>query len=595
MANDYVIPNDELQETALYDIIQYLPLNKVNINENDSINKVIEEIEMNNSLDKSAEKAISENLPTIKKILEDRPELGEARISNMSWQDNNDDGKADYPVEGIQVCTFERAGKGYISFRGTPEASWIDNAEAYGKDSGIAKFSYLNLKIEDYNAPLANPSNVTPADDYEDDLKILKNNTILANPSNATENITYFELPRVYEEVIYKYTSPMQELAISYVQGLKKPTNGEMSIFDRCDEVVAIGHSKGGNEAMLVTMFFPDVIDRCISADGQGFSPELIKNIKKVVGEEKWEEITHKIYRLNARDDYVHPFGEVVSAEGNTMYFAPDIPYSDILGILYNHYPTVITDSKTGDLRPPSEMGVVAKFVERFYEKTKKLSKKDREKTFLTAMALAQAFLGKSMPISINLMEDIKYLDKISKGFGKGMQHVIGIALEIFLEDVGNNFIKYIREDFGGDLRNFIKSYVVSIHETTNRVAESESEQLANNLGGLYKDRYEKYGSSFLDMGITAINYDKMLQLITVIGHADDKAQFIISSMDNIIDDLERLRFWRVNTADIKELRNEIEADKRKRLQLKEKLINYYNSCKGMESKFVSEIRTKGE
>jgi len=62
MANDYVIPNDELQETALYDIIQYLPLNKVNINENDSINKVIEEIEMNNSLDKSADKAISENL-----------------------------------------------------------------------------------------------------------------------------------------------------------------------------------------------------------------------------------------------------------------------------------------------------------------------------------------------------------------------------------------------------------------------------------------------------------------------------------------------------------------------------------------------------
>ena len=149
----------------------------------------------------------------------------------MSWQDNNDDGKADYPVEGIQVCTFEGAGKGYISFRGTPEASWIDNAEAYGKDSGIAKFSYLNLKIEDYNAPLA-------------------------NPSNATENITYFELPRVYEEVIYKYTSPMQELAISYVQGLKKPTNGEMSIFDRCDEVVAIGHSKGGNE--LATLIIDD-------------------------------------------------------------------------------------------------------------------------------------------------------------------------------------------------------------------------------------------------------------------------------------------------------------------------------------------------
>ena len=256
MANDYVIPSDELQETILYDIIQYLPLDDISINKNDSVSKIIKKAEEAGNLDESAKKAISENLPTIKKILEDRPELGEARISNMSWQDNNNDGKADYPVEGIQVCTFERAGKGYISFRGTPEASWIDNAEAYGKDSSIAKFSYLNLKIEDYNAPLANPSNATPADDYEDDLKILKNNTTLANPSNETENITYFELPRVYEEVIYKYTSPMQELAISYVQGLKKPTNGEMSIFDRCDEVVAIGHSKGGNE--LATLIIDD-------------------------------------------------------------------------------------------------------------------------------------------------------------------------------------------------------------------------------------------------------------------------------------------------------------------------------------------------
>ena len=89
-------PTDkDLQEKALYDIIQYLPLDKLKIQENDDIIDIVDNAvkkekewdKIKDSLKKedrekieAAQKAISENLPAIEAILKDRPELGKAKI-----------------------------------------------------------------------------------------------------------------------------------------------------------------------------------------------------------------------------------------------------------------------------------------------------------------------------------------------------------------------------------------------------------------------------------------------------------------------------------------------------------------------------------
>ena len=52
----------------------------------------------------------------------------------MSWKDNDGDGNNDHDPEGMQACTFERNDQVYISFRGTPRKSWIDNAKAFVED-----------------------------------------------------------------------------------------------------------------------------------------------------------------------------------------------------------------------------------------------------------------------------------------------------------------------------------------------------------------------------------------------------------------------------------------------------------------------------
>ena len=147
MGND--MPTDkDLQEKALYDIVQYLPLDELDINNYNNIYSIVkkakneaEKIEKEEKIkgglskeDKSRKKAIEDNLPAIEAILKDRPELGEARISNMSWEDTDGDGNPDHDPEGMQACTFERNDQVYISFRGTPRKSWIDNAKAFVED-----------------------------------------------------------------------------------------------------------------------------------------------------------------------------------------------------------------------------------------------------------------------------------------------------------------------------------------------------------------------------------------------------------------------------------------------------------------------------
>ena len=57
----------------------------------------------------AAQKAIAKNLQAIEAILKERPELGEARISNMSWKDNDGAGNNDHDPEGMQAWTKIKA------------------------------------------------------------------------------------------------------------------------------------------------------------------------------------------------------------------------------------------------------------------------------------------------------------------------------------------------------------------------------------------------------------------------------------------------------------------------------------------------------
>lgn len=58
-----------------------------------------------------------------------------------------------------------------------------------------------------------------------------------------------------------------QERAAEYINNLPLKYGNDLTVS---------GHSKGGNKAQYVTIV-TDRVERCLSQDGQGFSPEFLK------------------------------------------------------------------------------------------------------------------------------------------------------------------------------------------------------------------------------------------------------------------------------------------------------------------------------
>nr|WP_314449474.1 Mbeg1-like protein [uncultured Lachnoanaerobaculum sp.] len=606
--------DDELQEKALYDIIQYLPLATLDISEFKNINDIVilaqkkerELGEIEGKLDKeskSAQKAIAENLPAIEAILKDRPELGKAKISNMSWQDNDGDGNPDHNPEGMQACTFERDDQVYISFRGTPARSWIDNAKAFVKDMKKNEVIFnaykIMMKAIDPTQQIGeNTRNIIRGYigmDYvfpwEKVMRGIEEKILdISEPkSNTTSEKGYGK----FGAELRDYTSPMQEEALDYMESLKKS-----GVFEKYDNVYVTGHSKGGNEATLVTMVYSDVIDRCISGDGQGFSPEFVEYMKKTLGPEEFAKIQDKMYGFHANNDYVNVLGVSVIKVENRIYFVPEIKQESIIDLLWNHLPTAMIDVKTGKIAQVSEQGAFGKFIAKVNEKIMKLDPKDREDVAITGMAFMQyvyvfTFLTSSNPDKLQCVcESATDMIDVVASFGNGISMLKDILLETLLEKEGVELVGYLVDTF---ILKHIKEYFVYMLEYVkidwdefNRTLAKYNEQdivIDKDLENLKK--YEAYGTS--DFGTVAINYAKTKELVNILDEMNDLVEGrILPEMEDIADSLRRLSFWRVNVREWTDIKDSIEKNNNTRKIFKERVINYYNSCEIMEAKFVA-------
>ena len=606
--------DDELQEKALYDIIQYLPLDKLDISEFKNINDIVrlaqkkerELGEIEGKLDKeskSAQKAIEENLPAIEAILNDRPELGKAKISNMSWQDNDGDGNPDHNPKGMQACTFERDDQVYISFRGTPARSWIDNAKAFVKDMKKNEVIFnaykIMMKAIDPTQQIGeNTRNIIRGYigmDYvfpwEKAMRGIEEKILdISEPkSNTTSEKGYGK----FGAELRDYTSPMQEEALDYMESLKKS-----GVFEKYDNVYVTGHSKGGNEATLVTMVYSDVIDRCISGDGQGFSPEFVEYMKKTLGPEEFAKIQDKMYGFHANNDYVNVLGVSVIKVENRIYFIPEIKQESIIDLLWNHLPTAMIDVKTGKIAQVSEQGAFGKFIAKVNEKIMKLDPKDREDVAITGMAFMQygyvfTFLTSSNPDKLKCVcESATDMIDVVASFGNGISMLKVILLETLLEKEGVELVGYLVDTF---ILKHIKEYFVYMLEYVKIDWDEFNRTLAKyNEQDIVRDKdledlkkYEVYGTS--NFGTVAINYSKTKELVNILDEMNDLVEGrILPEMEDIAYSLRRLSFWRVNVGEWTDIKDSIEKNNKTRKIFKERVINYYISCEIMEAKFVA-------
>lgn len=652
-------PTDkDLQEKALYDIIQYLPLDKLGIKDkyniidivNQTVMKEKEWDKIKDSLKKeekekieAAQKAIAENLPAIKAILKDRPELGEARISNMSWEDRDGDKQKDHDPEGMQACTFERNDQVYISFRGTPRKSWLDNAKAFVEDldpyavaanlgiawteikADIDILSKGHLVPKEFSIFLLNALKVNITKNIkENSIRVMEDiaraiGNKVAPDFGKTDYSTAEKINGIFDGELKKYTSPMQEEALDYMESLKKS-----GVFEKYDNVYVTGHSKGGNEATLVTMVYSDVIDRCISGDGQGFSPEFVRYMKKTLGPEKFAEIQDKMYGFHANNDYVNVLGVSVIKDENKIYFIPEIKLESIIDLLWNHLPTAMINVKTGKIAQVSEQGAFGKFVAKVSEKLMKLNQKDREDAAVTGMSFLQYRYVREPITSVNpsfvisRVETVIDMADVVESFGNGITILGNIIGETLTEKEGEDLVRYIVDEFGdkniwikdlgnaydsldyGDkapelIEKFISDRVDEIQGwikgDLNKYLNDCAENINIYMHMRYKmvgyDKYESYGT--FDLGTVAINYAKTKELVNILDEMNDLVEGrILPEMEDIADSLRRLSFWRVSVREWTDIKDSIEKNNNTRKIFKERVINYYNSCEIMEAKFVA-------
>ena len=618
-------PTDkDLQEKALYDIVQYLPLDKLSIKNYNNIDNIVEKAQIEYKLlGKSEQKAIEENLPAIKAIIKDRPELGKAKISNMSWQDNNDDGNNDHNPKGMQACTFERDDQVYISFRGTPARSWIDNAKAFVEDPEKSEVFFNIVKL------MTGKTKLVPVAIWDRVKEIIGRDKVMpwdalrlgvereiSSLLTKEENVSKDKINGIFDSELKRYTSPMQEEALDYMETLKKS-----GVFEKYDKVYVTGHSKGGNEATLVTMVYSDVIDRCISGDGQGFSPEFVEYMKKTLGPERFAEIQDKMYGFHANNDYVNVLGVSVIKVENRIYFVPEIKQESIIDLLWNHLPTAMINVKTGKIAQVSEQGAFGKFVAKVSEKLMKINQKDREDVAITGMCLLQYVYVHEWVTSVNPdkikrnLEVASDMIDVAASFTNGIVILGKLTVEtLYQEEEGKELMHYIMETFGGksevtkialaiyDARYFVEENKKDIQKTImyfmeyikndwdefNRSLAKYNEQdivRDEDLENLKK--YESYGT--FDLGTVAINYSKTKELVNILDEMNDLVEGrILPEMEDIAESLRRLSFWRVSVREWTDIKDSIEKNNKTRKIFKERVINYYNSCEIMEAKFVA-------
>lgn len=370
-----------LTEQILYQLLMYLSLERLELTEGKTVAEIVKNVGA--YCEKGSVQGI--DLRAITAILRQAPELGDSFISDLSWGDYDQNGKADYPVKGMRACTFTNPHDDtvFVVFRGTPSGAWLDNAKALVGDRSYCK------EYTDWNG------------------------------------------------VKWEYMSPLQVEAMEYVKEVLERAGNQWKNHAGC---FVIGHSKGGNQAQLALMLYAPYFDVGLSMDGQGMSKEVVQEMKEKLGEQ-YPAALKKLFGLNGMNDYVHCLGVPLVPEEQTRWF---MEYQYGPQILDNHFPAALTDVATGELAPFVKVpGPVAAFAGKVSDAGMALGMGNRGAVFMTIMGLLQVVQGKTTPVDAKDEDWIRFLSNLDHGSAIAF----GVILSVMMNTPeGHDFCEYLNK-----------------------------------------------------------------------------------------------------------------------------------------------------
>ena len=382
--NDDYASKEFMTNEVFYNEVLYLPLNQLDLSDTANMETIIKgSKELIPTLKTEEERqALKNQVECVEGMIKNNSELKDVVISNMSWQDHDNDTKEDHPYDGMQAAVFTKGDEVNIVYRGTPDRSWIDNAEME-----IGTSDYSKCYVDKYG------------------------NT-------------------------YNYLSPMQIEAMEYMDKLLKEHGDEWA-----DKIITVGgHSKGDSLAALAMILNGDQIDMCFGINGPGVSPETDEELVKAIGIERIQELQKYMFKLIEVNDYVSPFGKSLYSDNNTRWCEG---YYDPKSIMSAHYIGSIYNLKTGEIAPfRSGPGVVWKFVRAVYLKIEKLPPQLRKPASYAVMSFLQYGVNKKPPI----WKKDNFKNKLNQQMTAALLDIISVLGRTFEEEEGREMLAYCKE-----------------------------------------------------------------------------------------------------------------------------------------------------
>lgn len=379
--NDYT-SEEFITNEVFYNEVLYLPLNQIDLSDSANMNDVIDKTKKLIPTLKTEEErqALKKQVEHIEGMIKNNSELKDVTISNMSWQDNDNDQKEDHPYGGMQAAVFTKGNEVNVVYRGTPDQSWIDNAEII-----IGGRDYSKCYVDKYG------------------------NT-------------------------YNHLSPMQIEAMEYMDKLLKENGDKWA-----DKTLTVGgHSKGDSFAALAMMLNGDRFDMCFGINGPGVSPETYQELINNIGIDKIKEYQKKMYKLNEANDYVNPFGVLLYDIENIKWYTG---YYNPKSIVLAHYVEPIYNIETGKIAPCTDgQGPIGKFVRTLYLKVEKLPPKLREPVCYAIMALMQFAIHKKPAVG---KESEFYVNLLEKKYVAGID-IMFLISKTLTEKEGQEMLDYL-------------------------------------------------------------------------------------------------------------------------------------------------------
>ena len=374
--------NEEQQamDYAFYNTVMYLPLDKIGKVNGLTVNEIIDEIGL-----LELEEDEKDMLNQVIEIRDNNDHLnyGEVTVDNYS-------GELGYNPDAISAAVFKNGNQNSVVYRGTPGGAWLDNSDNL---NGVIK-QFLQEKADTLNVDMS-------VFQYLSDFDV--------------QTLEYYQ--KVYGDYVDK--------------------NGQVNLD-------VAGHSKGGHEAMLVALLYPELVNTCYAFDGQGIPPEIWRELEKLYDREKLDEIRDSIYGINVNNDYVHILGwteEYGYIPGHLFIIEG---YADCLtNPAANHFIQAFWSSGIFNSIDPNGEGKLARFLMAVSNEIMKVDPADRKVTTDTIMLICQAALGKKWPVG-RTRDDIEDILSVSReGLGEALEIIKRVLRD---PEINNCLAEYIDE-----------------------------------------------------------------------------------------------------------------------------------------------------